>query len=105
MHELDRVMKMLAAKYPHIFMKLLFSDSPEVSFLAVEDTTINIPVLVLFSRQKDIKIIDEKKQLISQISDRQEQADLLALSAMVAYRKFKDILIENWFRLHQKDQL
>ena len=97
MHQLDRVMKMLAAKYPHIFMKLLFSDSPEVRFLAVEDTTINIPVLVLFSRQKDIKIIDEEKQLISQISDQQEQADLLALSAMVAYRKFKDILIKELF--------
>jgi len=43
MHELDRVMKMLAAKYPHIFMKLLFSDSPAVKLQAIEDTTINIP--------------------------------------------------------------
>ena len=43
MHELDHVLKMLAAKYPHIFMKLLFSDSSEVKLQAVEDTAINIP--------------------------------------------------------------
>lgn len=201
MHELDRVMKMLAAKYPHIFMKLMFSSSPEVKLQAVEDTTINIPekrsdkvfrvkangrniilslefllrpdrtvlkrlhakngilsesfklpvltiiiyleqgryrifydrysvevsgirneiifhrillweyeerirsgefkelapLLILFSRREDRKVIDEEKQLISLIKDQQEQADLLALSAMVAYRKFKDILIKELF--------
>ena len=43
MHEIDRVMKMLAAKYPHIFMKLLFHDDPDIKLRAVEDTTINIP--------------------------------------------------------------
>lgn len=201
MHELDRVMKMLAAKYPHIFMKLLFHNDPGVKLQAVEDTTINIPekrsdkvlrirannqdvilslefmlrpdrnglkrfhtkngilseslklpvltviiylergryrtfydryavevngirneiifhrillweyedkirsgelrelapLLILFSRQKDRKVIDEEKILISQIHDRQEQADLLALSAMVAHRQFKDILIKEFF--------
>ena len=201
MHEIDRVMKMLAAKYPHIFMKLLFSDNPDVRFQAVEDTTINIPekrsdkvfrikandrdiilslefmirpdlkmmkrlhtkngilsesfklpvltviiyleqgryrtfhdrysvdvsgmrneiifhrillweyeqqirkgelkelapLLILFSKREDRKVIDDEKQLIRKVKDKQEQADLLALSAMVAYRKFKDILIKELF--------
>jgi len=201
MHEIDRVMKMLAAKYPHIFMKLLFSDNPDVRFQAVEDTTINIPekrsdkvfrikandrdiilslefmirpdlkmmkrlhtkngilsesfklpvltviiyleqgryrtfhdrysvdvsgmrneiifhrillweyeqqirkgelkelapLFILFSKREDRKVIDDEKQLIRKVKDKHEQADLLALSAMVAYRKFKDILIEELF--------
>jgi len=201
MHEIDRVMKMLAAKYPHIFMKLLFSDNPDVRFQAVEDTTINIPekrsdkvfrikandrdiilslefmirpdlkmmkrlhtkngilsesfklpvltviiyleqgryrtfhdrysvevsgmrneiifhrillweyerqirkgelkelapLLILFSKREDRKVIDDEKQLIRKVKDKHEQADLLALSAMVAYRKFKDILIKELF--------
>ena len=201
MHEIDRVMKMLAAKYPHIFMKLLFSDNPDVRFQAVEDTTINIPekrsdkvfrikandrdiilslefmirpdlkmmkrlhtkngilsesfklpvltviiyleqgryrtfhdrysvdvsgmrneiifhrillweyeqqirkgelkelapLLILFSKREDRKVIDDEKQLIRKVKDKQELAVLLALSAMVAYRKFKDILIKELF--------
>jgi predicted transposase YdaD len=55
------------------------------------------PLLILFSKQKDRQVIDEERNLISQIIDRQEQADLLALSAMVAYRRFKDILIKELF--------
>ena len=42
-HELDRVMKMLAARYPSVFMQLLFGDRHDVVFKRVEDTTINIP--------------------------------------------------------------
>ena len=55
------------------------------------------PLLILFSKRADRQVIDEEKQLISQIKNKQEQADLLALSAMVAYRKFKDILIKELF--------
>jgi len=201
MHELDRVMKMLAARYPHIFMKLLFRSSPEVKLQAVEDTTINIPekrsdkvfrikvsgqeiilslefllrpdrremqrfhsrsgilseafklpvltviiylergryrtfpdryqievaglrneisfhrillweyeaqirsgelkefapLLVLFSQAGNMDIIDEEKRLIRQIPDLQQQADLLALSAMIAFKQFKDVLVKELF--------
>lgn len=201
MHELDRVMKILAANYPHIFMKLLFHDAPDVKLQAVEDTAINIPekrsdkvlriqsnhrdiilslefmirpdrkeikrfhakngilsesfklpvltviiylergryrtfydrysvevngirneiifhrillweyedkirsgelrelapLLILFSSQKDREVIEQEKHLISQIKNQQEQADLLALCAMLAYRKFKDVLIKELF--------
>lgn len=60
MHEIDCVMKMLAAEYPHIFMKLLFQGDPDVKLQAVEDTTINIPekrsdkVLRIQSKNRDI---------------------------------------------------
>jgi predicted transposase YdaD len=201
MHELDRVMKMLAAQYPHIFMKLLFSGRTDVSLQAVEDTTINIPekrsdkvfrikignqqvilslkfllrpdqrdlrrfhakngilseafklpvitviiylergryrtfpdryqidaagirneiifnrillweyetlirsgelkelapLLLLFSTTQNKEIIGEEKRLIRQIPDRRQQADLLALSAMIAYKQFKDVLIKELF--------
>lgn len=201
MHELDRVMKILAARYPHIFMKLLFRSSPEVKLQAVEDTTINIPekrsdkvfrikvsgqeiilslefllrpdrremqrfhsrsgilaeafklpvltviiylergryrtfpdryqievaglrneisfhrillweyeaqirsgelkefapLLVLFSQAGNMDIIDEEKRLIRQIPDLQQQADLLALSAMIAFKQFKDVLVKELF--------
>lgn len=42
-HELDRVMKMLASKYPAVFMQLLFGHQEGVVLKRVEDTTINIP--------------------------------------------------------------
>lgn len=201
MHELDRVMKMLAAMYPQIFMKLLFRSSSEVRLQSVEDTTINIPekrsdkvfrikvadqqiilslefllrpdrkemrrfhsrsgilseafklpvltviiylkrgryrtfpdryqievaglrnvitfhrillweyetqirsgelkelapLLVLFSQADNMAIIEEEKRLIRQIADRQQQADLLALSAMIAYKQFNDVLVKELF--------
>lgn len=201
MQELDRVMKMLAARYPHIFMKLLFSGRAEVSLQAVEDTTINIPekrsdkvfrikignqqiilslefllrpdqrelrqfqakngilseafrlpvitviiylergryrtfpdryqieaagirneiifhrillweyeafirsgelkelapLLMLFSPTGKQEVIDEQKRLIRQIPDQQQQADLMALSAMIAYKQLKDVLIKELF--------
>jgi len=43
MFEIDRTLKILAAKYPHVFQQILFGDNPEIQFLGVEDTAINIP--------------------------------------------------------------
>jgi predicted transposase YdaD len=42
MFELDRAMKILAARYPHVFHKLLFSDNPYIQFEKVEDSVINV---------------------------------------------------------------
>ena len=42
MFELDRSMKILAARYPHIFQRLLFGDNPDIKFEKVEDSAINI---------------------------------------------------------------
>ncbi len=42
MFELDRALKILAARYPHVFHKLLFSDNPDVQFEKVEDSVINV---------------------------------------------------------------
>lgn len=43
MFELDRTMKILAARYPQIFQQILFGDNPDIQFLGVEDTAINVP--------------------------------------------------------------
>jgi len=41
--ELDRVIKMLAAKYPSAFMTILFGQESVVNLKGIEDTAINIP--------------------------------------------------------------
>jgi hypothetical protein len=43
MFELDRTLKIIAARYPYIFQQILFGDNPEIQFLGVEDTAINVP--------------------------------------------------------------
>jgi len=43
MFELDRTMKILAARYPQIFQRILFGNKPDIQFLGVEDTAINVP--------------------------------------------------------------
>lgn len=43
MFELDRVMKILAARYPQVFQQLLFGANPDIKFEKVEDCAINIP--------------------------------------------------------------
>jgi hypothetical protein len=42
MFELDRAMKILAARYPLVFQQLLFGENPEVKFEKVEDSAINV---------------------------------------------------------------
>jgi len=41
--ELDRVIKMLASKYPSAFMQILFGQQSKVNLKRIEDTAINIP--------------------------------------------------------------
>jgi len=41
--ELDRVVKMLASKYPSAFMQILFGQESKVNLKGIEDTAINIP--------------------------------------------------------------
>jgi len=55
------------------------------------------PLLILFSTAQIKEIFREEKRLIRQILDRRQQADLLALSAMIAYKQFKDVLIKELF--------
>jgi predicted transposase YdaD len=43
MFELDRTMKILAARYPQVFQRLLFGANPNIMFEKVEDCAINIP--------------------------------------------------------------
>ncbi len=43
MHEIDRVLKILSGRFPHVFMKLLFGDRTDVELLGLEDTQLNIP--------------------------------------------------------------
>jgi predicted transposase YdaD len=43
MFEIDRSLKILAAKYPNVFQQILFGNNPDIQFLGVEDTAINIP--------------------------------------------------------------
>jgi predicted transposase YdaD len=42
MFELDRAMKILAARYPHVFRQLLFGENPNIKFEKVEDSAINV---------------------------------------------------------------
>lgn len=42
MFELDRAMKILAARYPHVFQLLLFGQNPDIKFEKVEDIAINV---------------------------------------------------------------
>lgn len=201
MFEIDRTLKILAAKYPTVFQRLLFGDKTEIEFLGVEDTAINIPeqrsdkifkfqrgkketfisfefmirpkrndlqnfyiknglltaalrkavitvivyiergkyrsfpdeynaqidgiemttrfarvllwdyadrirsgefkelapLLVLFSDRPSEEIIIEEKKLIHQVQNVQERANLIALAAMVALRRFKNELIKELF--------
>lgn len=201
MFELDRTMKILAARYPQVFQQILFGDNPDIQFLRVEDTAINVPeqrsdkifrfrkgkaetiisiefmvrpelkhlqhfhvknglltgslrkpvatvivylergryrnfpdeysvrldgvltitrftrvllweyaeqirkgefkelapLLVLFSEPPSTEIIIEEKKLINEIKEVRERADLLALAAMVAFRKFRKSLVEELF--------
>lgn len=43
MHEIDRVLKVLSGRFPHVFLKLLFGDRTNVELVALEDTQLNIP--------------------------------------------------------------
>ncbi len=43
MHEIDRVLKVLSGRFPHVFLKLLFGDRTDVELVALEDTQLNIP--------------------------------------------------------------
>lgn len=201
MFEIDRTLKILAAKYPTVFQRLLFGDKIEIEFLGVEDTAINIPeqrsdkifkfrrgkketfisfefmtrpkrkdllnfyvknglltaalrkpvitvivyiergkyrtfpdkytaqidgiemttrfarvllweyadrirkgefkelapLLVLFLDRPSEEIILEEKKLIHQVQNVQERSNLIALAAMVAFRKFKNGLIKELF--------
>ncbi len=201
MFELDRTLKIIAARYPYIFQKILFGNNPEIQFLGVEDTAINVPeqrsdkifrfrkgksdtlisfefmirpeakqlqnfhvknglltgslrqpvatvivylergryrnfpdeyvvrldgvvtatrftrilmweyadrirngefkelapLLVLFSDRPSPDIMIEEKKLINEVSDQTERADLLALAAMVAFRRFDREFIEQLF--------
>jgi predicted transposase YdaD len=201
MFELDRTLKIIAARYPYIFQTILFGSNPEIQFLGVEDTAINLPeqrsdkifrfrkgksdtlisfefmirpeakqlqnfhvknglltgslrqpvatvivylergryrnfpdeyvvrldgvvtatrftrilmweyadrirngefkelapLLVLFSDRPSPDIMIEEKKLINEVSDQTERADLLALAAMVAFRRFDRELIEQLF--------
>jgi predicted transposase YdaD len=201
MFELDRTMKILAARYPQIFQQILFGTNPDIQFLGVEDTAINVPeqrsdkifrfrkgktetiisfefmarpelkqlqnfhvknglltgslrqpvatvivylergryrnfpdeysvrldgvltvnrftrvllweyaerirngelkelapLLVLFSERPSTDIVFEEKKLINEVKDVRERADLLALAAMVAFRKFRRNLVEQLF--------
>ena len=201
MFELDRTMKILAARYPQVFQQILFGTNPDIQFLGVEDTAINVPeqrsdkifrfrkgktetiisfefmvrpelkqlqnfhvknglltgslrqpvatvivylergrysnfpdeysvrldgvvtvtrftrvllwqyaerirkgelkelapLLVLFSDRSSTDIVFEEKRLINEVKDVKERADLLALAAMVAFRKFRRNLVEELF--------
>ena len=201
MFEIDRTLKILAAKYPGVFQRLLFGDKSKIEFLGVDDTAINIPeqrsdkifkfrrgrtdtfisfefmiqpkrkdllkfyiknglltaslrkpvitvivyieqgkyrafpseyvakldaiemstrfprlllweyadrirsgefkelapLLVLFYDRPSKEIVMEEKKLIYQVHDSQERSDLLALAAMVAFRKYKNGLIKELF--------
>jgi len=201
MFEIDRTLKILAAKYPGVFQRLLFGDKSEIEFLGVDDTAINIPeqrsdkifkfrrgnrdifisfefmiqpkrkdlqkfhiknglltaalhkpvitviiyieqgkyrtfpfeyvtkldgiemstrfprvllweyadrirsgefkelapLLVLFYDRPSKEIVLEEKKLIHKVEDAQERSDLLALAAMVAFRKYKNGLIKELF--------
>lgn len=201
MFEIDRTLKILAAKYPKVFQRLLFGDKPGSEFLGVDDTAINIPeqrsdkivkfrsgkkdtfisfefmiqskrkdlqkfyiknglltatlrkpvitvivyieqgkyrtfpseyvvkldgvemstrfarvllweyadrirsgefkelapLLVLFYDRPSKEIVLEEKKLINEVHDTQERSDLLALAAMVAFRKYKNGLIKELF--------
>lgn len=43
MHEIDRVLKILAGRFPDVFLKLLFGNRKDVILLGLEDTQLNIP--------------------------------------------------------------
>ena len=43
MHEIDRVLKILAGRFPDVFLKLLFGHRKDVVLLGLEDTQLNIP--------------------------------------------------------------
>lgn len=43
MHEIDRVLKILSGRFPHVFMKLLFGERKDVALVGLEDTQLNIP--------------------------------------------------------------
>jgi len=54
-------------------------------------------LLVLFSERPSTDIVFEEKKLINEVKDVRERADLLALAAMVAFRKFRRNLVEQLF--------
>lgn len=43
MHEIDRVLKILAGRFPHVFLKLLFGDRKDIELIGLEDAQLNIP--------------------------------------------------------------
>jgi len=200
--EIDRVMKMLASKYPTVFMQLLFGNQSNVRFDRVEDTAINIPerqsdklfhisengrkgiisfefliepdkrelreyhkksgmltatfdcevvtviiylekgryksypdsyvseiagirnqnrfevrhiceykeqiesgelkelipLLVLCEEKPDISVLEKEKAIIDRIPDPKERADMLAIAMMIAFRKFAEELVREFFR-------
>jgi predicted transposase YdaD len=55
------------------------------------------PLLVLFSEQPSTEIIIEEMKLINEVKEVRERSDLLALAAMVAFRKFRRNLVEKLF--------
>lgn len=55
------------------------------------------PLLVLFSERPSTDIVFEEKKLINEVKDVKERVDLLALAAMVAFRKFRRNLVEELF--------
>lgn len=55
------------------------------------------PLLVLFYDRPSKEVVLEEKKLIHKVKDAQERSDLLALAAMVAFRKFKNGLIKELF--------
>jgi len=61
MFELDRAMKLLAARYPLVFHQLLFGDNPGVKFDKVEDSVINVAE---HRSDKIFRFVENEKQKI-----------------------------------------
>jgi hypothetical protein len=61
MHEIDRVLKILSGRFPHVFMKLLFGVRKDVELVSLEDTQLNIPE---YRSDKIFRLKHDRKETI-----------------------------------------
>jgi len=60
-----------------------------------------VPLLVLCEEKPDISVLEKEKEIIDRIPDPKERADMLAIAMMVAFRKFAEELVREFFRKEQ----
>ena len=60
------------------------------------------PLLPLFYQNPEVELLEKERDLIDRIPDQQKRSDLVALSLMVAFRKYDQDFVINFFRKEYK---